>query len=213
MFSVRKTVLTLIMGALCLGPVGVSASSEKAQDLARVEAKGLESVGNARIQDLITPASATEGSVQFSRSWIDAQPQASGSDQWRCLAEALYFEARGETVKGQFAVAEVIMNRVKSKRFPGSPCAVIKQGTGKKYQCQFTYTCDGHAEVIAEQRAFARVGKVARYILDGKVPPLTEGATHYHTTAVRPRWSKVYTRTAKIGVHLFYRHTWRTASN
>jgi spore germination cell wall hydrolase CwlJ-like protein len=151
--------------------------------------------------------------VKFSKAWLDAQPRANGSSEWRCLAEALYFEARGETVKGQFAVAEVIKNRVKSGRFPGSFCGVIHQGTGKKYQCQFTYTCDGNKEVIAEPKAFARVAKVAKYTIDGKVPALTNGATHYHTTAVRPRWSKVYTRTAQIGVHLFYRHTWRSASN
>ncbi|WP_227267364.1 cell wall hydrolase [Roseobacter weihaiensis] len=151
--------------------------------------------------------------VEFSRDWIDAQPEASGGDDWQCLAEALYFEARGETVKGQFAVAEVILNRMTSERFPQSACGVINQGTGKRYQCQFTYTCDGHKEVIAEPRAFERVAKVARAALDGVAPDLTEGATHYHTKAVKPRWSKVYTKTAAIGTHIFYRHTWRTASN
>ncbi|MDW3222878.1 MAG: cell wall hydrolase [Paracoccaceae bacterium] len=151
--------------------------------------------------------------LEFSKSWIDRQPSPQGGDEWRCLAEALYFEARGETVKGQFAVAEVILNRVQSGRFPSSACGVIHQGTGKKYQCQFTYTCDGQKEIIAEPRAFERVSKVARAALDGVAPDLTEGATHYHTTAVKPRWSKVYTKTAAIGVHVFYRHTWRTASN
>ncbi len=151
--------------------------------------------------------------VEFSRDWIDDLPEATGGDEWNCLAEALYFEARGETVKGQFAVAEVIMNRVESERFPSSACGVINQGTGKKYQCQFTYTCDGHKEVIKEPRAFERVSKVARVALDGKAPELTEGATHYHTTAVKPRWSKTYTKTTAIGTHIFYRHTWRTASN
>ena len=105
------------------------------------------------------------------------------------------------------------MNRVRSKRFPASPCGVINQGTGKKYQCQFTYTCDGLAEAINEPRAFARVAKVARATLDGRAPQLTDGATHYHTTAVSPNWSRVYERTAKIGTHLFYRHNYRTASN
>ena len=90
---------------------------------------------------------------------------------------------------------------------------MINQGTGKKYQCQFTYTCDGRKEVIHEERAFDRVSKVARLAIDGQVPTLTEGATHYHTTSVKPRWSGVYTRTAHIGTHIFYRHTWRTASN
>ncbi len=213
MSALRRSICALLLGALTVAPLSVAASSEKAQDLARIETQGLKSAGGTRLKKLLAQPKAAEGDVSFSRSWIDAQPKATGGEQWRCLAEALYFEARGETVKGQFAVAEVIMNRVKSGRFPGSLCAVINQGTGKKYQCQFTYTCDGYAEVIAEPRAFARVGKVARYMMDGKVPALTDGATHYHTTAVRPRWSKVYTRTAKIGVHLFYRHTWRTASN
>lgn len=213
MLPIRQLFIALFLGTLTLAPVVASASSEKAKDLARVEQAGLKQTGKTRLNELMVQPAVSTGDVKFSRSWIDSQPKASGSSQWRCLAEALYFEARGETIKGQFAVAEVIMNRVKSARFPGSLCAVINQGTGKKYQCQFTYTCDGHAEVIAEPLAFARVGKVARYMIDGKVPALTQGATHYHTTAVNPRWARVYTRTAKIGVHLFYRHTWRTASN
>lgn len=164
-----------------------------------------------RMQDTALNTKTT-AAVEFSKSWLDAQPKAQGGPELQCLAEALYFEARGETVKGQFAVAEVILNRVESERFPGSACGVINQGTGKKYQCQFTYTCDGHKEVIAEPRAFERVSKVARAALDGAAPELTEGATHYHTTAVSPRWSRVYTKTAAIGDHIFYRHTWRTAS-
>lgn len=213
MLLLRQSFIALLLGTLTLLPGGATASSEKAKELARVEQTGLKATGKSRLNRLLVKPTAAKGDVKFSRRWIDSQPKASGSTQWRCLAEALYFEARGETVKGQFAVAEVIMNRVKSARFPGSLCGVINQGTGKKYQCQFTYTCDGHAEVIREPRAFARVGKIARYMMDGKVPALTEGATHYHTTAVNPRWARVYTRTAKIGVHLFYRHTWRTASN
>lgn len=213
MLLLRHSILALLLGTMTTVPMGAAASPKKAKDLARIEKNGLKSVGEERLKALAAQQVAAKSNVQFSRSWIDSQPKATGSAQWRCLSEALYFEARGETVKGQFAVAEVIMNRVESGRFPGSLCAVINQGTGKKYQCQFTYTCDGHAEVIAEPRAFARVGKIARLVIDGKVPKLTKGATHYHTTAVSPRWARVYTRTAKIGVHLFYRHTWRTASN
>ncbi|WP_299777633.1 cell wall hydrolase [uncultured Roseobacter sp.] len=172
----------------------------------------LQAVTVRRMQDT-TLTTRKSDPLEFSKSWVDAQPKARGGDELQCLAEALYFEARGETVKGQFAVAEVILNRVQSDRFPSSACGVINQGTGKKYQCQFTYTCDGHKEVISEPRAYERVSKVARAALDGVAPELTEGATHYHTTAVNPRWSRVYTKTAAIGVHVFYRHTWRTASN
>lgn len=152
-------------------------------------------------------------SVEFSKSWVDALPKASGGKDWACLSEALYFEARGETVKGQFAVAEVILNRVQSKRFPNTVCGVIHQGTGKLHQCQFTYTCDGRAENIHEPAAYDRVAKVARLILDGKADTLTDGATFYHTKSVRPRWSRVYKKTAQIGVHMFYSDNYRTADN
>lgn len=155
----------------------------------------------------------TKREIEFSTDWLDGQPEARNDDQLKCLAEALYFEARGESVKGQFAVAEVILNRVESARFPDTACNVINQGTGQKYQCQFTYTCDGLKEVINEPRAFERVSKVAQAALDGVAPELTNGATHYHTKAVNPRWSRVYRRTTSIGTHIFYRHTWQTASN
>ena len=155
---------------------------------------------------------ATE--VEYTKSWIDSRPVADGGSEFACLAEALYFEARGETIKGQFAVAEVILNRVASKQFPDTVCGVINQGTGRKYQCQFTYTCDGHKEVIHEPRAYERVSKVARLALDGADTDLTQGATYYHTTAVNPRWARNFTRTARYGVHLFYRdERYRTASN
>lgn len=215
MSFMRPALVAATVAAFFALPLTVHASSESAKELARLEQRGLKTTGQERLKDLLSQPVAAAGasSVEYSRSWIDAQPKPNRTQEWECLAEALYFEARGETVKGQFAVAEVIMNRVKSKRFPNSLCAVINQGTGKKYQCQFTYTCDGHAEVIAEPRAYTRVGKVADAIIGGKAPKLTEGATHYHTTAVRPSWSRVYKRTARIGVHLFYRHTWKSASN
>ncbi|MCK0137732.1 cell wall hydrolase [Aliiroseovarius sp. F47248L] len=143
--------------------------------------------------------------TKYSTKWLATLPKPQQDAEWRCLTEALYFEARGETIKGQFAVAEVIMNRVDHPRYPNSVCGVINQGTGRKYACQFTFTCDGHPEVIREQAMFARLGKVARVMIDGIDRPLTHGATHYHTTAVAPVWASRLTRTAKIGVHRFYR--------
>jgi len=143
--------------------------------------------------------------ISYTRKWVASQPAATGGADWRCLSEALYFEARGESVKGQFAVAEVILNRVKSSKFPGSVCAVVNQGTGKRNRCQFSYTCDGNPENINEPAAYRSVGKIARALLDGAPRNLTVGATYYHNHTVRPRWSKVFTRTASIDGHLFYR--------
>ncbi|MEO9820829.1 MAG: cell wall hydrolase [Paracoccaceae bacterium] len=187
----------------------IADADDTGETLRKTEARGWQTVSKSHLSVLLSvPKNAK---LSFTRSWLDAQPSIQSDGAWRCMTEALYFEARGETVKGQFAVAEVILNRVASARFPDTVCGVINQGTGKKYQCQFTYTCDGRAEIVREPKAFERVGKVARIALDGQVPELTKGATHYHTTAVRPRWSRTYTRTASYGVHLFYRHTFRTA--
>lgn len=143
--------------------------------------------------------------IRYSRAFLAELPAATGGDQWRCLTEALYFEARGEDTRGIFAVAEVILNRVDSGRFPESVCGVVNQGTGERYRCQFTYTCDGVAETVREPRAWARVGKVARLMLDGAPRLLTSGATHYHTRAVDPRWASVFARVSTIGDHHFYR--------
>ncbi len=198
--------------ALWAAPQTVDASEDALREVIERERASLFTVPRARLKALISEPVSHSPSFSYTRDWIDAQPHARGGAEWRCLAEALYFEARGETIRGQFAVAEVILNRVESTRFPSSICGVINQGTGRKHQCQFTYTCDGHKDLIKEPRAFERTGKVARAIMDGANHNLTNGATHYHTTSVSPSWSRTYRRTAHIGVHLFYRHNYRTAA-
>lgn len=212
-----KTLSAMTMALLLAAPLMLFAPAAQAeatmQSLFDRAQSAFGALPKGRIKALVSEPGRGAGDVQYTRAWLDAQPKATGGEQWQCLSEALYFEARGETVKGQFAVAEVIMNRVEEARFPDTPCDVINQGTGRKYQCQFTYTCDGREEVIAEKTAFERVAKVARAVLDERSEELTKGATHYHTTSVRPSWAKVYTKTVKIGVHQFYRHTVRTASN
>lgn len=178
------------------------------------ERAALGEVRTSRLRQLTLPPAETRdaartaapaGDVEYTRAWVNAQPTPAASADLTCLSEALYFEARGESVEGQFAVAEVILNRVDSARFPNSVCGVINQGTGRKYACQFTYTCDGHAEVIREPRAYDQVQKVAATMLNGAARGLTDGATYYHTRAVNPRWARQFNRTAAIGVHLFYK--------
>lgn len=184
------------------------------------ERQALNVVPSARMAALTTPPPATlrnvpanPGELQYDNDFLAALPPASGGSEWECLAEALYFEARGETVRGLFAVGEVILNRVDSSLYPGSVCAVVNQGTGALYACQFTYTCDGYSDVIREPEAYTRVGKVARLLLDGADRGLTDGATHYHTRAVSPSWARRFPMTAQIGSHLFYRQSTQTASN
>ena len=151
--------------------------------------------------------------VERTTEWIDAQPFLEGDKQWACLAEALYFEARGESTAGQFAVAEVILNRAESRRFPNTVCKVINQGTGRKHRCQFSYTCDGLAETITDQRAYERMGKIAHIMLNGGPRDLTDGATFYHAKYVNPAWARQFTRTATVGQHHFYRRATRLSQN
>jgi spore germination cell wall hydrolase CwlJ-like protein len=192
------------MAFLAMG-VGMAQAEPTLEKVIRMEKRALAKLPSDRIDALLSrPQSA--GSISYDRAWLAELPAVKGDTEWRCLAEALYFEARGESVKGQFAVAEVILNRVDSPNYPDTICGVVHQGTGRKYACQFTYTCDGHKEVIREPGAFTQVGKVAKLMLSGAPRALTQGATHYHTTAVNPRWARKFPRTAKIGVHLFYRH-------
>ncbi|OUD10408.1 cell wall hydrolase [Marivivens niveibacter] len=209
---------------LCFVSAGTFVS---AQDLTSVRLSSLLGEFSTEVQEipsvqlafLTTIPSPADRDIQtvprdlYDREKIAAMPEATGGSQWECLAEALYFEARGESVRGMFAVGEVILNRVDSARFPDTVCDVVNQGTGRRYACQFTYTCDGHAEVISEPRAWERVGKIARLLIDGAPRELTNGATHYHTRAVNPSWARVFTRTAAIDSHLFYRQPVRTASN
>ncbi|WP_371153203.1 cell wall hydrolase [Jannaschia sp. 2305UL9-9] len=138
---------------------------------------------------------------------LDRMSPVSGDSEWRCLAEAIYFEARGEPVEGQVAVAEVILNRVDSERYPGSICRVVNQGTGRRNACQFSYTCDGIPDSVSERGAWSRAGKIARLLIDGAPRDLTADATHYHADYVDPYWAKVYPRTAQVGRHIFYRQT------
>ena len=145
------------------------------------------------------------GPVQYTQAFVDRLPAANGGRDWRCMTEALYFEARGESVRGIFAVAEVILNRVDSKRFPNSVCGVIKQGVNNPRGCQFSYACDRFPEVYREKSARLLVGKIARVMLDGAERKLTKGSDHYHTNAVNPRWARAFDRMVTIGVHKFYR--------
>ena len=141
--------------------------------------------------------------IEYSTAWLYTQSAPAGDAQWECLRTALYFESRGESLKGQFAVAEVILNRVDSAAYPNSVCGVVNQGGGGS--CQFSYNCDGQRDVMHERGAADLAGRIARVMLDGAPRGLTNGATYFHSRAVRPSWANKFPQTAAIGAHLFYR--------
>ncbi len=133
----------------------------------------------------------------------------------KCLTSAIYFEARGEAVRGQIAVAQVIVNRTFSPFYPHDVCGVVYQNANRHLACQFTFACDGIPDVVTEPDAWARAQRIARDMIDGKLwMPEVGKATHYHAYWVHPDWINEMKRIYKLGVHTFYRPlTWGDGSD
>lgn len=124
----------------------------------------------------------------------------------KCLAEAVYFESRGEAVRGQMAVAQVVMNRVFSGKYPDTVCGAVYQNKHRHLACQFTFACDNNADVIREPEMWERAKKISKAMLDGQIwLPEVGKSTHYHAYWVRPSWVAEMKKMYKTGVHTFYR--------
>lgn len=123
----------------------------------------------------------------------------------RCLTAAVYYEARSQSLGGQEAVAQVVLNRVRSNAFPDSVCGTVYEGSSRRTGCQFTFTCDGSLSERIEPAAWDRARRVATAALDGFVYAPVGSATYYHTTAVHPWWAPRLKKVAQIGAHIFYR--------
>jgi spore germination cell wall hydrolase CwlJ-like protein len=170
---------------------------------------GLRARGSATVFDTADARAMMLQAVLRGPSAPAEQPRTAETQidtrQHDCLARAIYYEARGETQEGQVAVAEVIMNRVRSRAYPDSICRVVYQGSERSTGCQFTFTCDGSARHQPRGRAWDRAQRIATAVMLGYNRPMTGGATHYHTTEVNPVWNSGLVPTTRIGVHQFYR--------
>jgi len=132
--------------------------------------------------------------------------RAYASAERRCLAAGVYFEARGESVKGQQAVAQVILNRVKNPAYPNSICAVVYQNKLWRNRCQFSFACDGIRDRIKSNGHWRTAKKVANDAIGGRIWLTSVGsASHYHADYVWPRWRRKMKKMTKIGRHIFYR--------
>jgi spore germination cell wall hydrolase CwlJ-like protein len=131
---------------------------------------------------------------------------AARTKQEKCLADAVYFEARSEPERGQIAVAQVVVNRAFSGFYPDNICGVVYQNAHRYLACQFTFACEGKRLVVKDEESWSKAKQIAHDVLDGKTW-LTEigKATHYHAYWVRPDWIRDMRRINKIGVHTFYR--------
>jgi hypothetical protein len=124
----------------------------------------------------------------------------------RCLANAIYFEARSEPLKGQIAVAQVIINRAFSPFYPNDICGVVYQNAHRRLACQFTFACDGKSKAINERGAWGRANRIAKQALHGQIyEPAVGTSTHYHAIYVSPNWAREMRKNVRFGIHNFYR--------
>ena len=197
---------TVMVASLMFLPHILIAEIQK-EVIGKLEKFEQKNIGNLDPWDVADLFGLTK--VRRSSEWTSSKllslPVPKSNKQMSCLAEALYFEARGEPIKGQLAVGEVILNRVEDTRYPSSICKVINQGTGRRFACQFTYTCDGKLETVHERKPYEMALKIAKILMTTHDRRLTRGSTHYHSNYVNPRWSKKFERVAKFGRHIFYR--------
>ncbi len=180
--------------------IGLAAlqSSETAETPAPSAFSRLSSVigGMRRVGSYVSNVSREMGTVTAQEIAV--------SRQYRCLAQAVYFEGRGEPAVGQQAIAHVILNRVRDSRYPSTICGVVYQNQGQKNRCQFSFACDGLSDKPHDTAAWQRSLKVALEALTGIAPDVTRASTHFHATHVEPLWAENLRPTVKLGQHMFY---------
>lgn len=182
--------------------------SDTASSAAADVAKALEAPGNGGRK------AATSAQVEAGAGWTlaslveETKPLLTGPDRRadRCLAQAVYFEARSEPLDGQLAVANVVLNRVNSPSWPNDVCAVVFQNEHWRNRCQFSFACDGLSDRPKDAGAWQTARAVSTIALAGAWPDQTGNSTHYHAVYVNPSWRSLLEPTVKHGRHLFYRH-------
>ncbi|RUX04264.1 cell wall hydrolase [Mesorhizobium sp. M8A.F.Ca.ET.059.01.1.1] len=141
-------------------------------------------------------------------AWIQNPLPASvfSKPEQKCLANGIYFEARGETVRGQAAVAQVILNRVRNPAYPNSICGVVYQNDSWFNRCQFSFACDGRKKRIDNPVAYKTAQDIGMAVTAGKIfIPEVGSSTHYYANYVHPGWARTMQKMTKIGLHIFYR--------
>ena len=151
----------------------------------------------------VTPSAfALDAAKPFVASYGDA---ASALRAERCLTEAIYYEGALEPERGQRAIAQVVLNRVRHPAYPDTVCGVVFQGSERDTGCQFTFTCDGSRARAPVASLWQRANRIAKAALGGAVEPSVGLATHYHADYVMPYWSASLDGAGQIGRHMFYR--------
>ena len=146
--------------------------------------------------------------VDGDHPWMSKPLPASvfSDKEQKCLANAIYFEARGESLRGQAAVAQVVLNRVRNPTYPNTICGVVYQNENLKNRCQFSFACDGKKDRITSPANYKVAEQIAMAVTAGKIfLPEVASSTHYYAQYVSPRWARSMQKMKKIGLHIFYR--------
>ena len=178
------------------------------------------------VMTMSTACAQTQAST-FQKPQLEELYTEDNRPELYCLAQNIYFEAKSEPLAGQYAVADVVLNRVNDTRYPNTICKVVREGPIKeswktrqhadlpdseriyhpiKHRCQFSWYCDGKADTIRDSDAW-RMAQIIAYkiVHTEKMRGITEGATHYHADYVSPKWATSIQLVGSISTHIFYR--------
>ena len=201
-------------GALAIAerhdPFTVSGADQRdrqsADFAARLEQSNRSPLGVTAVSLMLRPELGPEGDSLASRFRFASIGALDGARDLDCLTQAVYYEARGESARGQAAVAQVVLNRVRHPSFPKTICAVVFQGAGLgKADCQFSFVCDGSMRRPLDAEAWDKAQHVAARALSGAVVAEIGNATHFHATRLGPQWGDGLVKVATVGLHVFYK--------
>ena len=176
------------------------------------EVSGTQGAGSSAEARGLAPTQIAFGQASQSpqtvvRNLVNRPAYHSYQREKRCLATAVYFEARGESAMGQRAVAEVVLARTRVPGRPRTICGVVYEGSHRSTGCQFSFTCDGVADKVRDGASWRQAMRIAGAVMrtGGKVNPVAGGATFYHADYVSPGWASRMIKVAEIGTHIFYK--------
>lgn len=207
--------LGIVLAVICWAYFSPQRSEVRAQATGRPDLPGLAAPDLAAPSLSLEDALALNAALPFVSDGIENPPSFFGFDAAHsalsynaaldCLTQAIYYESAGETVQGQRAVAQVVLNRVRHPAYPSSICEVVYQGSGRATGCQFTFTCDGSLARRPGRAAWDNARRIAAAALSGAIEPTVGMATHYHANWVAPYWAPELDKLVAIGAHIFYR--------
>ncbi|WP_415235842.1 cell wall hydrolase [Sneathiella sp.] len=176
-----------------------STNYELERKLAEVDL--VQGSGHKYLKDLDMPVA---GNVEATLENVDLFERVFSKDEL-CLTQAVYFEARGEPLIGQVAIAEVVLNRVADRKYPDNACKVVFQNKHMPNRCQFSFACDGKPDRPSDLNAWEKSLKIVALVMAGERSGVAKRATHYHASYVSPNWRLRLNKVGEIGRHIFYR--------